>query len=125
MENDEWKKRIKIAKDSYYKIGAVPCPAFGGELVYFNRHGWNHLFRKGRFPRNIEEQRKRVQLLKYAPPIIRVVSKLADHEVKIQDKLQLQFWAAHHRIDGLKIRIIICQRDVGRKFFLSIMEESR
>lgn len=123
MQEEDWKNFIKEAKENYKKIGSVPCPAFGGELVYFNKHGWNHLLRKGRLPRDIEERHKRIRLLKYAPQIIAIVRNLSDNKETIRDNSHANFWAAHQKVDGLRIRIIIRQRNNGVKHFFSIMEE--
>jgi hypothetical protein len=123
MLKDEQKKFIQKSKEAYYKIGAVPCPAFAGELVYFNRHGWNHLIQKDRKMRDFDEKVRRINLLKYAAQIIRVIRYLADCKESIQENSHIIFWAAHQKIDGIRIRAIIRQRNNGKKHFFSIMEE--
>ncbi len=123
MDQENWKEFLQKTKEDYYRIGSVPCPAFGGELVYFNKYGWNHFHHKGRLPRDIMELYKRIQLLKYVPQIISIVRNLADTSESVKDNSQIRFWAIHQKVDGLKIRIIIRQRNNGTKHFYSIMEE--
>lgn len=114
---------MQKAKENYYKIGSISCPAFGGEKVYFNRHGWAHFIQKGRKKRDLDERVKRINLLKFAPQVIAVVRSLADNIEVVKGNSRVHFWAAHQKIDGLRIRVVIRQCNNGRKHFLSIMEE--
>lgn len=75
---ENWKEFIKRAKEDYYKIGSVPCSAFGGEIVYFEDDGFYHLIHKGNKFRSRIEQTRRVRLVKKAPNIIRLSSKFEE-----------------------------------------------
>jgi hypothetical protein len=119
----DWDQYIKSAHEKYKKIGAVPCPAFGNELIYFTRDGWNHLIRKGKTPREVREQYLRIRLLTYAEYIIRRCTKVSNFKENIINKYPAYFWTITRYIDGIHIRIIIRQLGTGRKHYFSIMNQ--
>jgi hypothetical protein len=114
---------IQNAKDMYCSLGPIPCPAFGGEEVHFNRHGWRHLMQKGRKIRELGEKVKRVSLLHYAPQILATVRQLADYTEVKKDNSCIRYWAAHQKINNVRLRLIIRQSNNGKKHFYSIMTE--
>ncbi len=99
------------------------CPAFGGEKIYFNRHGWNHLLRKGRLMRSEAEQKRRITLLHLAPEIITSVLKTEDYKENIQHGQVAYFWSLRSVYNNTKVRIVIRMINNGSKHFFSIMDE--
>lgn len=123
MKNSDWKNSIQESKLNYAKIGAVICPALNNELVYFNKHGFNHLIRKGRKLRIQQDRIKKLKLLQYAPIIISNTRNITEHIKSVQNDSCAYFWAIHEKINSIKIRVIIRQNNNGNKHFFSIMEE--
>jgi hypothetical protein len=99
----------------------VPCSALDEELVYFNRHGWNHLFRKGRKPRDIEEQHKRIKLLNYVEYILRRSKEVFEYRENMIDGYPAYFWSIRRYVDGMCIRVVIRKLHNGTRHFFSIM----
>lgn len=118
---EERKKFIQEAKEAYYKIGFVSCPAFSGERVYFKKAGWEHLLRKGRRFRNTNEYYERIKLLKYAEYIIVRSYSIDEQRENIIDGYPAYFWSLKRYIDGVCIWVIIRKLGCGQKHFFSIM----
>ncbi len=125
MDQENWKEFLQKAKEDYYRIGSVPCPAFGGESVYFNRHGWNHLFRKGRKSRETKEQSSRIELVKYSEYILRRSSEIIEVRENITNGHKAYFWAIKRYVDNKCIRIVIRKLNGGKKHFFSIMDDEK
>ncbi len=121
MDSENNKERLRKAKEYYYKIGAVPCRAFGGELVYFNSHGWNHVLRKGRKRRDFAEQNNRIQLLQFVEYILKVTEKISDYRESTNPGSLVCFWTIERYVNRKKIRVVIRRTNDGRKHFFSIM----
>lgn len=121
MLQDDHKDLIKKAKEEYRKIGYVECPAFDNEKVYFNRHGFRHLIRKGKKLREIDEQIERIKLLKYAQLIIENSYEFKDFN-KNNFRDTADFWSLVYYINKTKITVIIRQIKGGHKHFFSIMK---
>jgi hypothetical protein len=121
MQEEDWKKFIKKTHESYRKIGSIPCPAFNGELVYFNRNGWKHLIRKGRIPRTQDEQLERLQLISKAPLLLNTSSKYHMHTIELQGKSIAHFWSF---VNKNKITIIVRQINNGPRHFFSIFKDN-
>jgi len=122
MSNEYHREFIKSARQKYKKIGYVECPVFGGEKIYFTKHGFNHLLRKGRILRSINEQIRRLKLLQYVVKIIEG-SRVFESYRKAQ-KLNsiVHFWSFKKIIAGKTIFVVICQTNNKPKTFLSIMD---
>ncbi len=117
---------IKKCYEEYKKIGYVKCPAFGYEKVYFNRHGFRHLIRKGKKFREINEQIERLNLLKYASMVIDSSKHFKDYNknkmlaIKDQDE-SADFWSFIKIHNNVKIIAVVRQIKNGPKHFFSIM----
>lgn len=127
------------AKQIYSKIGRVACPFFNGELVAFNRNGFNHLLRRGPKVRPRRDALERLRLIEYAEVIIKNqdssirVEFRDDYEVervvnrsgnKIREKVMAKSWGFVASIDGTEVTLVIGQITGGQKEFLSIMAKS-
>jgi len=124
MSRKSWKKFIKQAKADYYRLGSVACPAFNGELVYFDWQGFNHLLIKHRAYRPVAEQRRKIILAKHAPEIIRSSNVFVSHSTTRRNNSAGFFWSFKSEVNNRVIIVVI--RQIGRsgqKHFFSIMDK--
>jgi hypothetical protein len=112
---------IEKARKAYRKIGSVPCPAFDGEQVYFTSCGFNHLIRKGRVPRKINEQTHRINLIPQAVTMICSEKKVYVCRQTIIDESTGYFWTFKKINGGVKIQVVVRQLNDNRKHFFSVM----
>jgi len=125
-----WKEFLIEKRRKYFRIGSVPCPAFGNELVYFNKQGFNHLIRKGRIPRIPEDARKRLGLFDRAETIIVSSDRFETHRhspaKEVAGKVGIppaDFWSFHWKSDASSLIVVIRQIGSGPKHFFSIMKK--
>jgi len=118
--DDKWKEYIKEKYREYKDIRYIECPAFSNEKIYFNKHGFNHLIRKGFIPRTKEEQIKRLSLLPLSKAII-INSKKYSRYLKKEDKHPIAyFWSLISNNSNVSVTVIVRQLDGGYKHFYSI-----
>ena len=118
MSRKSYRNNFLAAKRYYKSIGAVLCPALNNELVYFRRDGFEHLIRKDRKIRSIQDQLRRFNLMLEAKMILGQ-GKIVDQ--KVED--DVFFWTLGYSIGGKMVKIIIWQKKTGLKKFLSIMDK--
>lgn len=111
----------KNAKARYAKIKSVPCPAFGGEAVAFNRSGIRHLIWKHGKPRLKSEQRRRFALLRYAPAVVLNSKTVVSYRVQGR----ASFWLFQGKHRGKTISVIVRQLRGGKKHFYSIFADHK
>lgn len=121
MQTTRFNEFIKKTKLEYNKIGLVICPAFNNEPVYFGRYGFNHLIRKDRKRRTLQEQIVRIMLVNNAPYIIRT-TKIHSVRIDHQNNHTALFWSFVAIINDVNITIIVRQLDKHKKHFFSIFE---
>jgi len=121
MTDSSWKEFIKKSKAKYRTIGRVPCPAFDGEFVYFNKYGWNHLLRKGKNARDRFEQLKRINLMLISPFIIANSKQISEYRTNSIESVQGHFWSFRMNINGDHLRVVVRQLNNGPKHFFSVM----
>ena len=92
----EWKLYIEDKKKEYQKMVSITCAIFQNEKIYFMSSGFNHLIRKERKYREKHEQIRRLELLKYAPGILKRCKEISTHRVSGK----IQFWSLHEKING-------------------------
>ena len=123
MNHGNHREFIRKSYVEYKKLGHVECPAFGGEKIYFNKYGFNHLIRKGEDLRPIVEQVKRIKLIPNATMILSKSIKIQQYRCDIVDGYPAFFWSFNEIINSTNIRVIVRQLGSnGRKHFYSIME---
>jgi hypothetical protein len=124
MIDANWKEFVEKAKTEYYKIGSIPCPAFNGELVYFNKQGWNHLIRKGRKFREQAEQEKRIRLIPRAVHIVRHIKYTHDYRTTKSGSSVGHFWEmidkVIYELKPIIVHVIIRRKSNGRLHFFSV-----
>jgi len=122
MQDQDWKEFLTKAKKDYYMILPINCPVFD-ELVYFNKHGWNHILRKFGAPRLKGERLRRINLLKLAPKIISTSIQINTYRENTINGYSAYFWTLRQVINNIGIRVVIRQLQGGNKHFFSIMDE--
>jgi len=124
MLQEEHKEFIKKAKEEYKKIGYVKCPAFDGEKVYFNKHGFNHFVRKSGVLRMIPEQIRRLNLLNTLTNIISTSTDYQEYEKLYNKNPPAQFWSFVRRGDNGFVKVVVRQIGNGNKHFFSVMDNN-
>lgn len=112
---DKRKDLVFKYKVFYKTLNTIECNALGKEKIYFNNKGFNHLIRKGRFPRSYEEQKYRLSLLKFLNDVI---TKGILIETRVVSK-ELSFWAIKYK----DITVIVRQLGNKSKHFFSIFSK--
>ena len=133
-----YEKTKRHAKRIYKRIGRVPCPALGDELVAFTSAGFNHMVRKGRIPRSKKDQQRRFVLVPFVERIIRNPHALIAYERRktktvvdrhgenIILKSTADFWTFMETTDDYVIKVVIRQLgERGPKHFFSVMGDQK
>ena len=117
----EQKSTISEYKKLYQSIGNIKCPYFGGERIFFNRKGFNHLLRRGRKSRFFVEQKERLPLLIYCKSILSTDHKNVEHRIVKKFDTSAFFWTFTARFDDVDMKLVIRQiGSNGQKHFFSI-----
>ena len=123
MDKD-WKEFIKKAKEEYYKIDRVNCPAFNNEGVFFTSSGFNHLQRKNRKLRDKNIQIRRISLCYYAPGILKRATQFLTHYTDVDARrTRVDFWSLEGKVNGINLVVIVRQIDNHSKHFFSVFEK--
>jgi hypothetical protein len=127
MSGNSYKKIYAESKEFYFKIGAVCCPAFNNELIYFNRQGFKHLIRKGTRRRDSAEIMRRLRLFPYAVQTVRRAEKIYSYKVITRQQSTAHFWILreilHSQSRRIVIRVIIRKLNNGHIHFFSVFDE--
>ncbi|MFA6587442.1 MAG: hypothetical protein WCT08_00060 [Patescibacteria group bacterium] len=71
MPKKTTRQLIDSVKKQYKLIGSVYCKPIKARVI-FNRHGWNHaMYKSGGHRRNDQDIQMRLNLIPYAPEVIR------------------------------------------------------
>ncbi|MEK7609977.1 MAG: hypothetical protein AAB470_02565 [Patescibacteria group bacterium] len=131
MQYLNWKEFIEKSKKYYYEICSISCPAFGGELIYFNSHGYKHLIRKGKDMRNLEQQKRRIELLPIAVKILSESAKFEEYYISNKTinngailKISIcHFWSFEKSFNKKIVTVVVRKIQNGRKHYLSVMDK--
>lgn len=117
-DSEYWNKRLK-AKEFYSSLKRVACPAFSGESVTFNTHGFTHLIRKGGVLRSESDQIRRFSLLKHIIPILtdENICPLYNREETVE------FWTFSKMCQGRMVKVIVRRLPNGERHFFSVMNK--
>lgn len=117
-DNRYWKKRIE-AKEFYSGIKKVVCPAFSGEEIVFNTHGFTHLIRKSGVLRPEGDQIRRFSLLKH------VISILTDENIcpLYSQEESAEFWTFSKVCHGRMVKVVVRRLPNGARHFFSVMNK--
>jgi hypothetical protein len=128
MLNNKHYEFIAKAREEYYQIGFVPCPAFGNEPIYFNKYGFDHLIWKGNKIRSLSQQRKRIRLSRKAPGILQQSMKHETYRRSERASNQagristVQFWSFARKENDITIIVVVRQTNDGSKHFFSVVD---
>lgn len=129
---ENWKKYIKNEKEKYKKIGYIECPAFKNEKIYFTNKGFNHLIRKNRKFRDLNEQIRRLELFSHVLNILKTSNKFNTYRItkkvlvidSIINVSTAHFWSFKKKIGDRYIIVVVCQINFEPKIFMSVMDKS-
>lgn len=131
-----YEKAKNKAKQLYSKIGRIKSPALNNDDVSFSRLGFNHLIRKGRIPRTKNEQKRRFGLLPFIEKVVKnpkaiiiyrketIKEKVNRHGEKILVESIAHFWTFVEKVKDCTVKIVIRQKNSGKKHFFSIMGDN-
>jgi len=123
MQKKEYLEILEKARKYYFSIGTVPCPAFSGELVYFNKYGFNHIIRKGRTLRPLDEQIIRIRLIPLAVETVRKESRTWNYRTNVEKGTRAFFWVLKHSDDRQRAKVVIRRKGKDRLHFFSVIPE--
>ena len=106
----------------YNKIGAIRCPALGGELVYFNSHGFKHLIRKSGLMRSERETRQRFSIVRLGVEIVSNTSVVSEHREMSDGSKITRFWLLKRKFGRVTIKVVLRKISDGRAHFFSVMK---
>ena len=87
--------------------------------VHFNTAGFNHLIRKGRKFRTIEERKRRLRLLKYCKKVLKYGRV---EEIRISQNGKIKYWSIVHFAKNTKITIVVRKINKQPLHFYSIFD---
>jgi hypothetical protein len=116
MSRESQDEIIQKYRDVYHKIEKVVCPAFSEQVIYFNRHGLNHLIRKKRKLRKFEDQIRRLRLLPHVVTILAQTEHVTSHKKVVSGSNVIDFW----KISKDHIHIILRRTNNGLVHFFSV-----
>lgn len=110
------------AKKFFQVTGALDCPAFTGEKIFFNAKGIQHLFYKGpRSKRDLKRIAKNIELLPQAVKLLKLMPIPQEEDTYTAHEKKYKFWAFEGVIDNRRIKVIIRQVGTGKKHFYSVI----
>ncbi len=113
-------KLYKKAKAFYFGLGKIKCPALNDEEIIFDRRGFRHFFHKGRHKRSVADQIRRFKLLFRIKEVMDGAKIISSRDRKEKTALRPLFYR-----DGAKeVRIILLEDKSGKKYFISVMDQT-
>ncbi|HEY4494524.1 MAG TPA: hypothetical protein VJC02_00290 [Candidatus Paceibacterota bacterium] len=117
----KYKLKVSEFNKAYKLLGPLKCPKLNNTDIVFNRHGINHLIRKGKRFRRRSEVLERLHLFQYTRKVIESeISVLTIRNLVIKN-LTVYFYGLTLKVDKIITRVIIRQIENGPKHFYSIM----
>ncbi len=130
---------LRQAKRTYEIQEIVHCPFFGSPVA-LTSDGFNHLTHKSnRLPRNVNEQKLKLRLIKKALKIIRKAGTVQEYRKGIEKfgspakdgftkMKQVEYWAFHDIVGEKKqflVRVIVRRVGDGKIHFWSVMPHGK
>src|SRR5665213_4537136 len=130
---------LRQAKIAYDAHETIHCPYFEGPVT-LNADGFNHLTHKSnRQPRNVNEQKLKLRLLKRALRVIRKAGTLQEYRRGMESygkqgrdgftkMKQVEYWAFHDIVGEKRpflIRVIVRRVGDGKHHFWSVMPHGK
>ncbi|PIS22853.1 hypothetical protein COT49_03030 [candidate division WWE3 bacterium CG08_land_8_20_14_0_20_40_13] len=109
-------------KDTFKQTKEVSCPAFGGNKIYFNAKGINHLLYKGsRSRRDNKRIETNIRLLPRAIKVLQAMPYFQEESNYKKENVSYKFWAFEAVINDRRIKVVIRQVGNGQKHFWSVI----
>ncbi|MEK7586720.1 MAG: hypothetical protein AAB453_02520 [Patescibacteria group bacterium] len=136
---DDLHDLIVKSRELYQIKNEIPCPFFSG-VVILNSDGFNHLlYKANRLPRNVSEQRLKLNLLKRALAVIQKAGTLQEYRIRLEKIGQMgkdgftkaknvEYWAFHDLFGKERkflIRVIVRRVGDGKIHFWSVMPHGK
>ena len=130
---------IAQAKEIYESRNEIHCPYFSATIT-LNADGFNHLLHKpNRQPRNVNEQKLKLRLLKKGIAIIKKAGTLQEYRLRIEKvgkpardgftKMKnIEYWAFHDIVGVEKrflMRVVLRRVGDGKVTFWSVMPHGK
>lgn len=124
----KWRNFIRKSRAEYNKIQSRPCPVFGtNNIVFFNRHGFNHIIFKDRRYRLHSEQFRRIKLLPYAIEVLKKANSIYKYEKRVGYDSTAEFWTLKETIELQQVRktviVIVRKTNNSQLHFFSVFDE--
>ncbi|TSD03072.1 MAG: hypothetical protein Athens071416_332 [Parcubacteria group bacterium Athens0714_16] len=138
-ENIELHELIEKLRLIYESKKEIRCPFFDS-FITLNSDGFNHLLHKpNRQPRNVEEQKLKLKLLKRGLEIIKKTGTVQEYRMRIEKfgkpakdgftkTKNVEYWAFHDIVGEKKrflLRVIIRRIGDGKLHFWSVMPHGK
>jgi hypothetical protein len=138
-DNYDLREAIKDARKVYDAQESIPCPFFNGPVT-LNSDGFNHLTHKpNRMPRNINEQKLKLRLLKKALRVIRKTGTVQEYRKRMEPightgkdgftkMREVEYWAFHDIVGDktrFLMRVITRRIGDGKIHFWSVMPHGK
>ncbi len=115
------KEFIEKEKTKYYQIKKIRSVIFLNQEIIFNKTGFNHLIKKGKYRRSTSEKVRRFGLLIYIERILQDYHVEVEYRYMENNGNKTHFWGITKTIRDDKIKVIIYKVNNGKLTFLSIM----
>lgn len=124
MPKDQYKKLLEETKNYYKSLKRIRCKHIEGEFIIFGNSGFTYLLIKGRKARSIDEQFRKLFLVRYIRQV--VDSDKVKREVRIIESReygQIEYLALSTEVDGRFVKIVLRKLGSGNYHFWSIMDQ--
>ena len=123
MLRNSYKKLLEDTRRYYKNLKKIRCKHIDNDFIIFGDSGFSHLLIKDRKLRSIDEQFRKLFLIKYIPQIIN--SNVIKKDVRIihsKEYGQIEYMALSRKIDERIVKMILRKIGSGNYHFWSIMD---
>ena len=117
---------ISVGRDFYSGLmkNPVSCPAFNGENATFGESGWDHIIgkRDGNYKMSEDGIKRRLKLLPKAKATLENTPFV--DEIRQKDEYTKEYGILGRFIDGTVLRVVVEEREMNGKTFLSVYDWS-
>ena len=123
MQKDSYIRLLEKTRKYYKTLKKIRCKHINNSYIIFGNSGFTHLLIKGRKSRSINEQFRKLSLIKHIVQIIN--NDIIKKEIRIiqsKEYGQIEYLALLGKINNLIIKIILRKIRNGNYHFWSIMD---
>ena len=123
MERNSYVKLLEETKEFYKNIKRIRCKNLNNELVTFGASGFKHLLTKNRKERTIDEQYRKLSLLKHVVEVINAEKpEFGVRKLQSKEYGSIEYISISSFVNSVKIRVILRKIGNGHYHFWSIMD---